>query len=29
MVRGVYTGASGMMAEQARLDVVANNLEIQ
>lgn len=26
MVRGVYTGASGMMAEQARLDVVANNL---
>ena len=26
MVRGVYTGASGMMAEQIRLDVVANNL---
>lgn len=26
MVRGVYTGASGMMAEQVRLDVVANNL---
>lgn len=26
MVRGIYTGASGMMAEQARLDIVANNL---
>lgn len=26
MVRGVYTGASGMIAEQHRLDVVANNL---
>ena len=26
MVRGVHTGASGMMAEQIRLDVVANNL---
>lgn len=26
MVRGVYTGASGMIAEQYRLDVVANNL---
>lgn len=26
MVRGVYTGASGMIAEQTRLDVVANNL---
>lgn len=26
MVRGVYTGASGMIAEQARLDIIANNL---
>lgn len=26
MVRGIYTGASGMIAEQTRLDVVANNL---
>ena len=26
MVRGMYTGASGMIAEQFRLDVVANNL---
>ena len=26
MVRGVYTGASGMIAQQERLDVVANNL---
>jgi flagellar basal-body rod protein FlgF len=26
MVRGIYTGASGMIAQQARLDVVANNL---
>lgn len=26
MVRGIYTGASGMQAEQARLDIVSNNL---
>lgn len=26
MVRGIYTGASGMNAEQAKLDVIANNL---
>lgn len=26
MVRGLYTAASGMMAQQSRLDVVANNL---
>jgi len=26
MLRGIYTGASGMIAQQARLDVVANNL---
>jgi flagellar basal-body rod protein FlgG len=26
MLRGIYTGASGMMAQEARLDVVANNL---
>ena len=26
MLRGIYTGASGMMAQQARMDVVANNL---
>ncbi len=26
MIRGIYTGASGMIAQQARMDVVANNL---
>lgn len=26
MLRGIYTGASGMIVQQARLDVVANNL---
>jgi len=26
MIRGIYTGASGMISQQARLDVVANNL---
>jgi flagellar basal-body rod protein FlgF len=26
MLRGIYTGSSGMIAQQARLDVVANNL---
>ncbi len=26
MIRGLYTGASGMMAQQARLDTVSNNL---
>lgn len=26
MVRGLYTGASGMMATQSQLDIVANNL---
>jgi flagellar basal-body rod protein FlgF len=26
MLRGIYTGASGMIAQQARLDQVANNL---
>jgi len=26
MIKGLYTGASGMLAQQARLDVVANNL---
>jgi flagellar basal-body rod protein FlgF len=26
MVRGIYTGASGMLAEQVRLDTIANNL---
>ncbi|MCX8122812.1 MAG: flagellar basal-body rod protein FlgF [Spirochaetes bacterium] len=26
MVRGLYTGASGMIAQEARLDVIANNL---
>jgi flagellar basal-body rod protein FlgG len=26
MLRGIYTGASGMIAQQARLDAVANNL---
>jgi flagellar basal-body rod protein FlgF len=26
MLRGIYTGASGMVAQQARLDTVANNL---
>ncbi len=26
MIRGIYTGASGMIAQQSRLDVVANNL---
>ncbi|MDR3200216.1 MAG: flagellar hook-basal body protein [Spirochaetales bacterium] len=26
MIRGIYTGASGMQAEQNRMDVVANNL---
>lgn len=26
MLRGIYTGASGMIAQQARLDVVSNNL---
>jgi flagellar basal-body rod protein FlgF len=26
MLRGIYTGASGMIAQQARMDVVANNL---
>lgn len=26
MIRGIYTGASGMIAQQARLDTVANNL---
>ncbi len=26
MVRGIYTGASGMQAEQMRLDVISNNL---
>ncbi len=26
MLRGVYTGASGMLAQQARLDTISNNL---
>ncbi len=26
MIRGMYTGASGMVAQQARIDTVANNL---
>ncbi len=26
MVRGIYTGASGMIAQQAKMDVTANNL---
>lgn len=26
MIRGWYTGASGMQAQQNRLDVIANNL---
>lgn len=26
MVKGIYTSASGMMAEQSRLDIIANNL---
>ena len=26
MLRGIYTGASGMMAQQARLDTISNNL---
>ncbi len=26
MIRGIYTGASGMIAQQARLDTIANNL---
>lgn len=26
MIRGIYTAASGMLAEQKRLDVIANNL---
>lgn len=26
MLRGIYTGASGMLAQQSRLDAVANNL---
>ncbi len=26
MVRGIYTGASGMIAQQTRLDVISNNL---
>jgi len=26
MLRGIYTGASGMISQQARMDVVANNL---
>lgn len=26
MIRGIYTGASGMIAQQARLDTVSNNL---
>ncbi len=26
MLRGIYTGATGMIAQQARMDVVANNL---
>ncbi len=26
MVRGLYTGASGMIAQEARLDAIANNL---
>ncbi len=26
MLRGIYTGASGMIAQQARMDAVANNL---
>lgn len=26
MVRGIYTGASGMLAEQTRLDTISNNL---
>src|SRR5690625_2005279 len=26
MLRGMYTGASGMLAEQVRTDVLANNL---
>jgi len=26
MIRGIYTGASGMISQQARMDVVANNL---
>ena len=26
MIRGIYTGASGMIAQQARLDTISNNL---
>jgi len=26
MIRGIYTGASGMIAQQAKIDVIANNL---
>ena len=26
MIRGIYTGASGMLAQESRLDVVSNNL---
>ncbi|MDA3899507.1 MAG: flagellar hook-basal body protein [Spirochaetes bacterium] len=26
MVRGIYTGASGMISQQAKMDVIANNL---
>jgi flagellar basal-body rod protein FlgF len=26
MLRGIYTGASGMIAQEARMDVIANNL---
>lgn len=26
MIRGIYTGSTGMMAQQARLDTIANNL---
>ncbi|HOK93325.1 MAG TPA: flagellar basal body protein, partial [Spirochaetota bacterium] len=26
MLRGIYTGASGMLAQDARMDTIANNL---
>ncbi|MFW6366160.1 MAG: flagellar basal body protein, partial [Spirochaetota bacterium] len=26
MIRGIYTGVSGMIAQQAKMDVTANNL---
>ncbi len=25
MLRGIYTGANGMIAQEARLDAIANN----